>query len=331
MAAFLAGCSTPETAFQLMREQQQLQRAAQDHDARQRTEAVAAEDVVYLSTIRRLQSEGRHFAALAHLDAYQNRFGDNAQTALLRADALRATGQRQASESAYQALLEGPEAAAAWHGLGLLAAAGNDLPRATAALARAAALAPTNVDILGDLGYARLRAGDRQGARVPLAQAAELAPDNLKAVANLAVLMAAEGNVDGAEAVMARAGITDAAREAVRRQAAQLAALPMTTTNTATAIAPAQAIAAASPARPPDAVVPVSPSRGQPAPSAETERPVVRALGAVATAPAPPGASAEAVPSGIAPVSAASPTLDLYAAPLPTLLDRIAAGGSTVQ
>lgn len=314
----LAGCSTPDTAMQLVREQQEIQRAAQDHEARQRADAVAPESAVYLSSIRRLQTEGRHFAALAHLDAYQNRFGDSAETALLRADALRATGQREASEAAYQALLTGPHAFAAWHGLGLLAAAQSDHPRALQALARAAALAPTNVDVLGDLGYARLRAGDRAGARIPLAQAAELAPDSHKAVANLALLMVAEGNDEGAEAVMARAGLADAARAAVRRQGAQLAALPA-------AVDATRPIVRAIPG-PTTPLAADAPARGGTAAAVGTLRQEAAAPSPATTIASRPPPTA-AMDSGATAASA----LDLYAAPLPSLLDRFAASGSTLQ
>jgi len=88
-----------------------------------------------------------------------------------------------------------------------------------------------NAQILGDLGYARLRAGDLNGARVPLGQAAELAPENGRVLANMAVLLLVEGDPLKAQRLMDQAQLGEEARGQVLRLAAeirgQVAPMPM--------------------------------------------------------------------------------------------------------
>ena len=223
-APLLSGCQAnrAESAWQLMQQQQQeqaLMRQEEDDADRRRAES---RPQVALSLIRKSQDEGRYFASLAYLDAYRQAYGDSPEVAVLRADALRKTGQGAASEDAYRQLTAGPEAARAWHGLGLLAGARGDFDQAAAYLGRAARLRPTDPQVLGDLGYALLRAGSPQGARVPLGQAAELDPGNPRILGNLAVLLLAEGESDAAQQVMTRAGLSPEAREQVRQLAATI-------------------------------------------------------------------------------------------------------------
>jgi len=227
MAALLllSACSTPDTALQLAREQQALQMAAREAEARTAAGEVASDAQVYLSMIRRLQQDGRYFASLAHIDSYQNRYGMTPELAVLRADALRVTEQLPASEAAYRELLGGPLAATGWHGLGLLAGAGGDFAKAAGFLAKAVELEPTNVDMLNDLGFARLRSGDRVGARLPLAQAAELAPTNAKVLANLALLLTIQGDRERAVQMMDRVSMPDRTRMAVSGLAEEILAI----------------------------------------------------------------------------------------------------------
>ncbi|ETH26476.1 tetratricopeptide repeat protein [Bordetella pertussis CHLA-20] len=176
----LGGCQTSnvDTAMQLMQQQQQEQALAQQREDADERKRLAAKPELALSLIREAQREGRYFASLAYLDAYRQNFGDSPQVAVMRADALRMTGQIAQSESAYRALTGTDQAAAAWHGLGLLAGGRGDFDQAADYLARATRLRPTDANMLNDLGYALLRAGDPRGARLPLGQAAELAPAN---------------------------------------------------------------------------------------------------------------------------------------------------------
>jgi len=177
---------------------------------------------MYLELIRRMQQQGAYYASLAHIDAFRQRYGDPAELQRLRADALRETGQTAAAEAAYRNLLGGEQAAAAWHGLGLLAAASGQYRAAAEHLQQAVEREPINATYLGDLGYAWLCAGQLDQAREPLAKAAELEPSSTKAISNLALWAMLHGDAARAESIMQRADLPASARDAVYRLANQL-------------------------------------------------------------------------------------------------------------
>ncbi|MGD1325790.1 tetratricopeptide repeat protein [Pandoraea pnomenusa] len=179
---------------------------------------------LYLSMIRQMQEHGSYFASLAHIDQFRIQYGAAPDVDLLRADALRETGQPDAAEQAYRALLGGTESAAAWHGLGLVAAQRKDYASAAQALREAVTRAPTEAFYLSDLGFALLRNGETSAARVPLAQAAELRPDNRKVLSNLAVYLVVTGERARAEDMMTRAKMPPSTREAINKLAADIKA-----------------------------------------------------------------------------------------------------------
>ncbi len=211
-AAALAGCSTTSVA-----------RYTQDPASLAGPERAPQDDKqLYLELITQMQRQGAWYASLAHVDAYRQRYGDTPALRLLHADALRETGQLPGAQTLYASLTSGPQAAAAWHGLGLIAVRNGDDTQAEQALARAVQLQPLNTDYLGDLGFARLRAGQLEQAREPLAKAAELAPGNVKANANLAVYALLRNDTATAERIFSSAALPEAARQEVRRLAQQL-------------------------------------------------------------------------------------------------------------
>jgi Flp pilus assembly protein TadD len=193
--AGLSGCKTnnAESAWQLIQQQQQEQALLRQKEDEAQSKSRPKEPEMMLSMIVEAQRQERYFASLAYIDGYQQKYGNDARVAVLRAEALRQTGQAALSEQAYRALTATDQAAEGWHGLGLIAGSRGQFDQAADYFSRAAKLAPMDARILGDLGYARLRAGDPAGARVPLGQAAELTPESGKVLANLAVLrLAAE-------------------------------------------------------------------------------------------------------------------------------------------
>jgi Flp pilus assembly protein TadD len=178
---------------------------------------------MYLALIDRMQRQGLYYASLAHIDAYEKQYGATPDSTLLRAQALRETGQGAASAKAYRALLATPLAAGGYRGLGLLAGADGDFRGACRALGQAAALAPTDAVTLSDLGYARLREGDIAGARVPLLQAEELDPSSARIQANVVLLLMAQGHAKEARALMDEKQFTAAVRSALRDDAVKVA------------------------------------------------------------------------------------------------------------
>lgn len=177
---------------------------------------------MYLDLIRQMQQQGAYYASLAHIDAFRLRYGNPSELQRLQGDALRETGQDDAAAKVYQGMLHGPQAAAAWHGLGLIAASGQHYAEAEKDLLQATQLEPINVTYLNDLGYARLAAGNTAAAHQPLAEAAELEPANTKVISNLALWAALQGDEAQADAIMQRANLPTPTREAVRRLAAQM-------------------------------------------------------------------------------------------------------------
>ena len=150
----------------------------------------------YLNLIAQMQQANQWFASLAHTDAFEKQYGSNAQIRLLRADALRNTGQVPAAEQAYLALLKestGNIASRARRGLGLLYAAQGRFSQAVAQLEQARQLNPIDADVLSDLAYAQMLDGRLTAAAVPIQQAAQLAPTNTRVQLNLALYWLASG------------------------------------------------------------------------------------------------------------------------------------------
>jgi len=178
---------------------------------------------VYMDLIRQMQQQGAYYASLAHIDAYRQRFGSTPELLRRKADALRATGQLDVARTLYRSLLNGDQAAAAWHGLGLVEAQSGHAIAADDALLKATELEPVNAAYLSDLGYARLCDGQTASAKDPLAMAAELDPTNAKVIANLALWAMLMGDSARADAIMQRGELPASSQDDVRRLAMQLA------------------------------------------------------------------------------------------------------------
>jgi Flp pilus assembly protein TadD len=212
--ATLAGCASKEQGYGVgPQAQAELQMREATKDPAPDTPGM------YLGLIQRMQAEGLYYASLAHIDAYEHQYGASPDSIVLRADALRSTGQSAASAAAYTQLLATSFAARGHRGLGLLAGAAGDFPKAASELAEASRLEPTDATTLSDLGYALLREGEVAAARVPLLKAVELDTHNPKIVANVALYFVASGDAASAQALMAQEGLTPAARAAVERDA----------------------------------------------------------------------------------------------------------------
>lgn len=220
----LAGCGTGgSTSYPGARAQ--ADRAAADAALEPGTDALQT-PAIHVRLIEQMQRDGLWFASLAHLDALERRTPATAQTLRLRADALRRTGQIAESRQQYLRLLDTPLAGAAYHGLGLLAGADADFPRAIEMLAQARQRDPTDVLVLSDLGYAMLRAGRTAQARVPLMQASQLQPDQPQVQANLALYLFAMRRGNEAEQLMSARNLPPGTRHAIRQAARDLPATP---------------------------------------------------------------------------------------------------------
>lgn len=174
-----------------------------------------------LDMVRTLQNQSQHYAALAHLQAHDNRWAPSADSQLLKARSLMATGQDAAAHTLYLHLTQdGVHAGTAHHGLGLLAARQGQWTAAIEALERAARLLPTDPVVLGDLGYALMDRGRWAEARSPLLTAVELAPTDSRGLANLALYHFRTGQTEQAERLLASPHVSAEARQRVRALAA---------------------------------------------------------------------------------------------------------------
>lgn len=156
----------------------------------------------YLGVITQMQKEGLWFASLAHIDAMEKQWKVSDHSRLLRADALRQTGQQEHSAALYKHLLGSAYAARALHGLGLLAAAEGQFELAVSHFQAAQKQAPTDALLLNDLGYALLQTARGFDAGLPLKQAAQLQPKNVRIQSNLALYLVVFGSAEEALAWM---------------------------------------------------------------------------------------------------------------------------------
>lgn len=177
---------------------------------------------LYLQLIEGLQQRRMHYAALAHLDAFDQKWPDNRQAQLLRADALRHTGSLDEAAVIYQRLTGKNPMPQALHGLGLIAVAKGQHEAGERLLVQANRLAPIDARILNDLGYVQMKAGRYGPARTNLAKAFELDPGNAQAGANLALLHMQLQEDGQAERMMRRLGMTEAQRAQLREESAGL-------------------------------------------------------------------------------------------------------------
>lgn len=218
MLALLGGCANvPNNADAMARQADaQIELAKlQEKEAR----AEYNDQNVYLGLIGKMQSEGMYYASLAHIDAFQQRFGSNTALQALRADALRETGQDELALQAYRELLGTDRAARARHGMGLVLGRQGDFAQAASELRQATVLDPVNAQVANDLGYALMRGGALQEARVPVMQALELDANNPRVISNAVVWMLASGKRNEANAMMQRAAMPEPTRAAIRKEA----------------------------------------------------------------------------------------------------------------
>lgn len=188
----------------------------------------------YLGLIAQMQQRNLYYASLAHIDVFEQRWGSTPESSLLRADALRETGQTDAAQAKYSDLLNTPMAAQAYHGLGLLAGKAGNPDLAIQHLLKAEQLNPIDANVLNDLGYAWLLKRQIAQARIPLMKAAELDAQNPRVWNNLMLYLLLDGQANQAEALMNQRQIPQAARLKIQEQAFRLAASTNSTDSPAT-------------------------------------------------------------------------------------------------
>ena len=218
--AVLGGCATSATGVGNAGQRADAQTQLAQKEAAERPAVLADNRATHVQLVTQMQQKGLYFASLAHIDALQQRWGTDAELDLLRADALRQTGQAAPARAAYSQLMATPMKARAAHGLGLLAGRAGDFQSSVGYLQEATQAAPTDADVLNDLGFVLMQQGRWAEARLPLLKASELASDNPRVWSNVALFLTLEGQTKQALEVAesrqlpaaARAQIADMAR-----------------------------------------------------------------------------------------------------------------------
>lgn len=221
----LGACSAPSPRGYYPAATDQQLRSAAEAAASPATASTATADTsaTYLKLVEQMQRDGLWFASLAHIDALEKRWGVTPDSMRLRADALRQTDQVDAGRQMYAKLMGTPLEGAGYHGLGLIAGAQQDFPKAVQLLEQAQRRNPTDAMLLSDLGYANMRAGQVTAARIPLMQAMQLQPDNPRVQVNVALYLEASGQSAQALALMDSRSMPPGTRAAIAAAARQLA------------------------------------------------------------------------------------------------------------
>nr|WP_311526814.1 tetratricopeptide repeat protein [uncultured Ralstonia sp.] len=230
LPALLSGCGAMATSDMSLRADADIEMARQRQS--QETAEIAS-PATYLSLIRKMQEQGLYYASLAHIDAYQQRYGRAPEIMLLRADALRETDQLTAADAEYRAAVGATSAmgastqggllnAAAWRGLGIVAGRQGNFAQAARRLQVAAQANPTDANTASDLGYALMRAGEVEQARVPLMQAQQMAAASPKIASNLVIWLTVNDRKDDAASLASHAQLTPSARKAIDEDVARV-------------------------------------------------------------------------------------------------------------
>ena len=230
LAILVAGCGSMATSDMSLRTDADIEMARQRQS---QEKAEITSPATYLSLIRRMQEQGLYYASLAHIDAYQQRYGRAPEIMLLRADALRETDQLAAADAEYRAVVGATSAmgagtqggllnAAAWRGLGIVAGRQGNCAEAARRLQVAAQANPTDASTASDFGYALMRSGEVEQARVPLMQAQQMAAASPKIAGNLVIWLTVNDRKDDAASLASHAQLTASARKAIDEDVARV-------------------------------------------------------------------------------------------------------------
>lgn len=145
------------------------------------------EQELHLNLVNKMIAQKNEFAALAHLDSYDRKWGSNFESKRLRADCLRRTGQLDEAETVYKSILGQQQSARIWYGLGKIAIARNDNKTAEMRLEKAVQVDPLMSDAYSDLGLLYLLDGKQDQSYNTLMKAQQLSANDPAIMANLAL------------------------------------------------------------------------------------------------------------------------------------------------
>lgn len=165
---------------------------------------------------------GRPRAAMAHLDALPDALAGRPLALYLRAESHRQVKEYDLAAGLYGRLSEGCLPGAGYHGLGLVAAARQDLDTAIRHLRRARERLAADPRVRNDYGYALLLSGRPEAARVEFETALELSAGESRAARNLLLVMLVVGDEQAAQRYARTLSLGDTESRRLHRHAMAL-------------------------------------------------------------------------------------------------------------
>lgn len=215
----------PAATAQMQQNQQALIEAQQaddqkQEDARLKQAKGEQEKAIHLGLVQKMIDQNNGYAALAHLDSYDKKWGADLKSRLLRADALRKTGQFDQAEQAYQSLLGTTDnQGQVWYGLGKISIEKGKLNAAEVRLEKAVQIDPLKIEAYTDLGLVYLLDGKKDLSYNALMKASELSNQDPKILANLALWGLVFNDFDMSLDIANRLQWSDSTRNKVMAQA----------------------------------------------------------------------------------------------------------------
>jgi len=152
---------------------------------RQEAEKEVKSQKLYFKLIREMQDKGKHRAAIAFVDEYEQAYPSNPISQLLRGRSMVALKEHEQAEAILLPLTSTPAAPEAYNELGKMWAAKGDWTRAASNFEMAREKAPTHVNFINNLGYAEIKTGRYAEAEKVLMQGLELDETNMSVRHNL--------------------------------------------------------------------------------------------------------------------------------------------------
>lgn len=177
------------------------------------------EKEIHLSLVNKMISQKNEYAALAHLDSYDRRWGASFESKRLRADCLRRTRQLDEAETLYKSILGQQSNARIWYGLGKVSIEKNDMKTAATRLEKAVQVDPLMVEAYSDLGLIYLLEGKQTSSYDTLMKASQLSSNDQGTLANLALWGLVYQDFDMAKGIADRLKWSDKTRTQVLNQA----------------------------------------------------------------------------------------------------------------
>ncbi len=174
---------------------------------------------IHLSLVNKMISQKNEYAALAHLDSYERRWGASFESKRLRADCLRRTRQLDEAESLYKSILGQQSNARIWYGLGKVSIEKNDMKTAASRLEKAVQVDPLMIEAYSDLGLIYLLEGKQTTSYDTLMKASQLSSNDQGTLANLALWGLVYQDFDMAKSIADRLKWSDKTRTQVLNQA----------------------------------------------------------------------------------------------------------------